>query len=296
MLNIGKRIALAYVEVDDHPLSQHRQLRAVLPVAKVENNVAVLYKSRPRLESGCGARHSVRVEAPFYVRGGFRVFPVELWKVKPESLGLNYYRQRGSTYDRGTWSFPAGRMYLTDEEKRKLIEDEKRKMEEKSFEIQGVEDKTRKITVYIRHFKVGKYIYDPEEPWADVLPPIAVYEIVSENEAKFVDVDAADYVALFLSHSVHSRSFTARLVFDNAVHVDEKRTACAIDSVVVALAWFKVGARAIINRNLPPYRGENQKWAAEVWTMSLPPQLEKVLYVDEPLLETSSTVSPEEVV
>lgn len=293
-LKVGEKIALAYVDVDDHPLVERRRVKAILPVREVKDGVAILSKIKPSIGGGCGARHAVRVEAPFYVRGGFRVVPVEMWKIKPNSLGLKFYRQRGNLHDEGIHMFPERKLYLADAEKEDLIEQERRKLKEGGFEILGFEDKSNKVVVFTRNFKVGRYLHDPEEPWADVLPPVAVYEVISENEVKLVDAETADYIALFLSHSVHSRSFTAKLIIDGAVRVDEKRTACAIDSVVVALAWLPTGRQVVINRNLPPYRGEGQRWAAEVWTMSLPPRLEKVLYVYEPL--RSDTASSEEVV
>jgi len=52
----GERVALPY-----------------LPILRVENDVAILKKTRFTIGAECGARHKVRIEAPFYVRGGFRV-------------------------------------------------------------------------------------------------------------------------------------------------------------------------------------------------------------------------------
>jgi len=45
-----------------------------LPVVKIENDVAVLAKKRIGVWAECGARHKVRVETPFFIKGGFRVF------------------------------------------------------------------------------------------------------------------------------------------------------------------------------------------------------------------------------
>jgi hypothetical protein len=52
-----------------------------LPVLRIENNVAVLKKTRFTVGAECGARHRVRVETPFYLRGGFRVEKRTMYKV-----------------------------------------------------------------------------------------------------------------------------------------------------------------------------------------------------------------------
>jgi len=148
--------------------------------------------------------------------------------------------------------------------------------------------------MFVRQFEYGTYLYDPEEPWADILPPVAVYQFISENEAKLTDTADADYVGLLLEHSAHSRSHTAKLVIDGALWVLEDKAVCAIDSNVVAFAVFRAGTRAVVNRNLPPYRGKEQEWAAEVWEMSVPPRLVTVLYSREPV--TLESISASEVI
>ena len=61
-----------------------------LPVLRVENDVAVLKKMRITVHGGCGARHQIRIESPFFIRGGFRVSRIVKYKVPGWAFTVKY--------------------------------------------------------------------------------------------------------------------------------------------------------------------------------------------------------------
>jgi len=86
----GERVALPY-----------------LPVLRIENNVAVLKKARFAVGAECGARHKVRIETPFFVRGGFRVEKKMVYKVPGDAFEVVFKTPYGSLVKRRVASYTA---------------------------------------------------------------------------------------------------------------------------------------------------------------------------------------------
>jgi hypothetical protein len=271
-----------------------------LPVFKVENGVAVLAKSRPRIAGGCGARHYVEVFAPFALRGGFRVEERELYRVTRMSLGFDFERRGGarSLEEWGTWLFPKENvlMYCSEEEVRSLLEREKKNFTEKGFNVFNERIEAPKVKVYYRRFKHGEYFQEVDSitTWfryngsTDFIKnPYMVYEFITPNEAKLVDDARVDYVLFELEHKCSSRSFAAdvKVSGDGVVWSEVKRTACAVDSVAVGFVVARYGTRVVISKNVPPYRGTTQSWEVEVWEAALPPRRLSSYFAGEPAAE-----------
>jgi hypothetical protein len=269
-----------------------------LPVLKVENGIAVLAKSRPRVAGGCGARHYVEVFAPLFIRGGFRVEEREFYRVRRFSMAFDFERRGGarSLEEWGSWYFPKEdvQMYLGDEEVRALMEREKRSFIEKGFEVRNERIEAPKVKVYYRRFGHGEYLQEVDSitVWFRyngtsefIKNPYMVYEFVTSTEAKLVDDTKVDYVLIELEHKVSSRSFAAEIKIegDGVVWKDVKRTACAVDSVAVGFIIAKYGSRVTIAKNSPPYRGSSQSWEVEVWETTLPPRRVSSWFGGEPL-------------
>jgi hypothetical protein len=269
-----------------------------LPVLKVENGVAVLAKSRPRVSGGCGARHHVEVFAPFAVRGGFRVEEREFYRVRRFSMAFDFERRGGarSLEEWGSWYFPKEdvQMYLGDEEVRALMEREKRSFIEKGFEVRNERIEAPKVKVYYRRFRHGEYFQEADSitVWFRyngtsefIKNPYMVYEFVTSTEAKLVDDTKVDYVLIELEHKVSSRTFGAEIMVDGdgVVWKGIKRTACAVDSVAVGFVIARYGSRVTIAKNAPPYRGSSQSWEVEVWEATLPPRRVSSRFAEEPL-------------
>jgi hypothetical protein len=269
-----------------------------LPVFKVENGVAVLAKSRPRVAGGCGARHYVEVFAPFALRGGFRVEEREFYRVSRMSLAFDFERKGGarSLEEWGSWYFPKEGVlwYMGEEEVKTLMEREKKNFVEKGFEVFNERVEAPKVRVYYRRFRHGEYFQEVDSVtvWFRyngssefIKNPYMVYEFISPSEAKLVDDARADYVLFEIEHKVSSRSFAAEIKIegDGVVWKDVKRTACAVDSVAVGLAVARYGTRVVISKNAPPYRGSSQSWEVEVWEATLPPRRVSSRFAEEPL-------------
>ena len=269
-----------------------------LPVFKVENGVAVLAKSRPRVAGGCGARHYVEVFAPFALRGGFRVEEREFYRVSRMSLAFDFERKGGarSLEEWGSWYFPKESVlwYMGEGEVKALLEREKKKFVEKGFEVFNERVEAPKVRVYYRRFRHGEYFQEVDSVtvWFRyngtnefTKNPYMVYEFVTPTEAKLVDADRADYVLLEVEHKVSSRTFAAEVKVegDGVVWKDIKRTACAVDSVAVGFVIARYGAKIAVVRNAPPYRGTAQSWEVEVWEATLPPRRVSSHFAEEPL-------------
>ena len=274
-----------------------------LPVFKVENGVAVLAKSRPRVAGGCGARHYVEVFAPFALRGGFRVEEREFYRVSRMSLGFDYERKDGvrALEDWGTWLFPkeSGIWYLTEGEVKTMLEAEKRNFVEKGFRVFNERVEAPKVRVYYRRFRHGEYFqevdsvtvwfrYNGTKEFAK--NPYMVYEFVSPTEAKLVDDTKVDYVLLEVEHKVSSRTFAAeiRVSGGGVVWKDIRCAACRVDSVAAGYVIARYGAKVTIAKNSPPYRGTTQGWHVEVWEAALPPRKVSSWFSEEPPAGDSS--------
>jgi len=269
-----------------------------LPVFKVENGVAVLAKSRPRVAGGCGARHYVEVFAPFAVRGGFRVEEREFYRVSRMSLAFDFERKGGarSLEEWGTWYFPKewGIWYLTENEVISMLETEKKNFLEKGFEVRNERIEAPRVRIYYRKFRHGEYFQEVDSVtfWFRyngtnefIKNPYMVYEFINPSEAKLVDDAKVDYVLIELEHKVSSRTFAAEIMVDGdgVVWKDIKRTACAVDSVAVGFVIARYGSRVTIAKNAPPYRGSSQSWEVEVWEATLPPRRVSSRFAEEPL-------------
>jgi hypothetical protein len=277
-------------------------------VFKVENNVAVLAKTRPRVAGGCGARHYVEVFAPFALRGGFRVEERELYRVTRMTLGFDFERKGGarSLEEWGTWLFPKENilMYCSEEEVRSLLEREKKNFTEKGFNVFNERIEAPKVKVYYRRFKHGEYFQEVDSitTWFRyngstefIKNPYMVYEFIAPNETKLVDDTKVDYVLFEIEHKVSSRTFAAEIrVEGDVVWKDIRRTACAVDSVAVGFVIARYGSKVTIAKNAPPYRGSMQSWEVEVWEATLPPRRVSSRFTEEP--PTASDLTATEIV
>ena len=61
-----------------------------MPIAKIENNVAVLAKAKPKLSGACGAKTETTVMMPFFVRGGFKVELSKAYKIPRHYVCVRY--------------------------------------------------------------------------------------------------------------------------------------------------------------------------------------------------------------
>jgi hypothetical protein len=264
----------------------------------VENGVAVLAKTRPKISGGCGARHHVEVTAPLFLRGGFRVEEREFYRVTRLSLGFDFERKGGarSLEEWGTWYFPKenGVWYLSESEVRSLLEREKKNFVEKGFEVFNERIEAPRVRVYYRRFQHGEFFQEVDSitVWFRyngsnefVKNPYMVYEFVSPTEAKLVNDTKADYVLIELEHKVSSRSFAAEIKVEGngVIWREVKRTACAIDSVAVGFVIARYGSKVTVAKNVPPYRGSTQSWEVEVWEAALPPRRISSRFAEEPL-------------
>ena len=255
-----------------------------LPLARIDETtgVAVLSKTRPGVVGACGARHEVRVRAPFFVRGGFRVERKEACVVLPNSI---YVKTSTPSGDIGSDLVPHRPLVYEncDVTTERIIRDSLGD-QYKILETE-VRKTPRKAIMYYRKFRHGEWMhisgrveywwrYGSEE-WRDIVPWM-VYEFVNAEEAKLIDdVSRIDYVMLRLYHTAESRSFCAaiKLLSGDVVWHDIKDTCCRINSAAVGIVIARAGTRVVLAFNSPPYRGAEQDWRIEVWEMTFPPRV-----------------------
>jgi len=275
-----------------------------LLLAKIESGVAVLDKMKPGVWGSCGARHEVRVRAPFFVRGGFRVTQREICFVKANIISVSFGSPGAGFTGHGT--LPPRSMIL--ESCEGAVERIVREFEGEGYRVHKVEvlSQPARTTAYYRKFKHGEWLYVPDHgaywraasgEWRAETPWM-VYEFISPEEAKLVDdVSRIDYVLLRVVHYVDSRSFAAdvRIHGDGVVWHEIGRTACRVTSVAAAVAVVRYGTKITVFKNSPPYRGAEQTWIAEVWEMSFPPRVVQRYTVEEPR-PLESELRPEDIV
>jgi len=272
------------------------------PVLKIENDVAILKKTRFAVGAECGARHKVRIETPFFVRGGFKVQRRTMYKVPGWAFEVAFKTPYG-TYVSGE-RVPQGNMYLDEEPNiRELAERLVREtFGSKVAEILNVEVKesVKAVDVYVRKFKHAEVLLTLSGEVLDIRKEYEgdtyfVYEFVAPDEAKLVDdTSRIDYVLLVLGHSQESRAGCAeiRVLGGDIVWSDVKRTCCAIRSSAVAVVVARYGSKIKVAYNNLPYRGCCEEWEVEEWIAEFPPRRVAQYRISEPV---STELRPEEV-
>jgi len=275
-----------------------------LPIAKIENNVAVLKKTRLVVEDSCGARHSARIETPFLIRGGFRVSRVTKYKVPSWAYTVRYETPWG-TYK--TEDVPRRQIYL--DQPPSDINSFVKELLEKEEVAKIIEVKQTKeavpVDVYIRKFQ-HVVVEIPTDDYFIHIKPLGdadkksesetyfVYEFTEQGDAKLIDdVSRIDYVLHIFTHRLSSRAYGAQIVLGDAVWKEVKYTRCATESVAVAMAVTRYGSRFTIAKNDAPYRGCCEGWVVEEWESTFPPRLTASYRSTDPL---ASDVTPEDVV
>jgi len=281
----GERIALPY-----------------LPILKVENDVAILKKVRFAVGAECGARHRVRIEAPFYVRGGFRVEKKTMYKVPGWAFEVKFKTPYGSFV---TERVPQKNMYL-DEVDERLAEKLVREMfGDKVAEIIeiNVREPVKTVDVYVRRFKHVEVLIPPDDYFFHFRhfgehsgDTYFVYEFMSPDEAKLVDdVSRIDYVLLTFGNYAESRAGCATIKLlsgDGVAWSDVKSTCCRIASNAVAVIIARYGSKLTIAKNSLPYRGCCEEWEVEEWIAEFPPRRVAQYRTTEPV---AASISPDEV-
>jgi hypothetical protein len=271
-----------------------------LPVLKIEDSVAVLKKMQPVVQGGCGARHQVRIEAPFYIRGGFKVHKTAKFKVPGWAFTVKFETpwgtirtenvpQRDVYFDR----MPDSDAALAEQLARQQYGDAVKRIVDVK-----VNEPIKTVNVYVRRFKHGTVVEIPESDYFKHVhgPYYFIYELVSNDEAKLVDDDSrVDYVLYLLDHSVESRAGCAqiKILHGDVVWSDVKRTCCAIASYAAAMVLARFGSRVVIARNKLPYRGCCEEWEVEEWESVFPPRRISSYTATEPV---ATDLKPEEVV
>jgi len=282
----GERVALSY-----------------LPVLRVENDVAILKKSRFVTTTECGARHRARIETPFFVRGGFKVQRKTMYKVPGWAFEVKFRTPYDSFV---TERVPQRNMYVDGTPTREFVERLIREMfGSKVVEIINIEvkEQPRPVDVYVRRFQHVEVLIPPDDYFIHYRhfgmhygDTYFVYEFINSDEAKLVDdVSRIDYVLFALGHSQESRAGCAQIKIlssDGVVWQDTKSTCCAIRSDAVAVAITRYGSKVTVARNNLPYRGCCEEWEVEEWIAEFPPRRVAQYRVSEPV---STELRPEEV-
>jgi len=280
----GERIALPY-----------------LPILRVENNVAILKKSRFAVGAECGSRHRVRIETLFFVRGGFKIHRSTVYEVLFRAFRVVFKTPYGSYV---TEEVPIRPMYLNEvpnvhEFAEKLVREE---FGNKVAEVVNVEvrEQVKPVDVYVREFKYAEVWLTPDGNILEIKKNYEgdtyfIYEFISETEAKLVDDDRADYVLHIFGHSQGSRAScaTIKLIGGDVVWSDIKHTCCRIASSAAAVVIARYGSRFTIAMNDLPYRGCCEKWKIEEWLAEFPPRRVSLYDAAEPA--ATSELRPEEV-
>jgi len=271
-----------------------------LPVVKIEGGVAVLAKKRVVAGAECGARHKVRVETPFFVRGGFRVERVVKYEVPWHAFRVRFRTPYDSFV---TEELPNRSMYLDEEPNVKELAEKLAREEfgNKVAQIIDVEviSAPKPVDVYVRKFKYAEVWLASDGNILEIKKNYEgssyfVYEFINESEAKLVDDDRVDYVLHIFGHDQGSRAGCATIkLLSDVVWSDVKSTCCRIASNAVAMAVARYGSRVVVAKNILPYRGCCEEWEVEEWSSEVPPRLISSYRATDP---TTSDVVPEEVV
>jgi hypothetical protein len=282
----GERIALPY-----------------LPILRIENDVAILKKSRFAVGAECGARHRVRVEAPFFVRGGFKVFETTKYKVPSSALEVRYKTQWG-TY---TVNLPKLQVYIDSPNGDALVALAKKLLKKEGIDAEIIDVKLVKemvpVAVYARRFKHVEVVIPPDDYFIHFIhfgehsgDTYFIYEFINENEAKLVDdVSRIDYVLHIFGNSAESRAgcATIKILGGDVIWSDVKSTCCKITSSAVAMVIARYGSRVTVAYNKLPYRGCCESWIVEEWISEFPPRRISQYDTTDP---TVTDLKPEEVV
>jgi hypothetical protein len=273
-----------------------------LPILKIENDVAVLKKTRFAIGAECGARHRVRIETPFYVRGGFRVQRKTMYKVPGDAFEVVFKTPYGSLAKERV---PRRSMYIDEEPNvrefaEKLVREE---FGGKVAEVANIEvkEQVKPIDVYVRKFKYAEVWLAPDGNILEIRKSYKgdtyfVYEFVSPDEAKLVDdTSRIDYVLLALGHGLESRVGCAqiKILGGDIVWQEVKSTCCAIRSGAVAVVIARYGSKVAAAYNNLPYRGCCEGWEIEEWEGTFPPRRVTSYTATEPV---ATDLKPEEVV
>jgi len=269
-----------------------------LPVLRVEGDVAVLKKMRPVAQGGCGARHQIRVEAPFFIRGGFRVAKISKFKVPGWAYTVKYETPWGTIR---TVNIPQRAVYLDSKPDdaalvEMLVKQEHGDSVRKIVDVK-VNEPIRTTDVYVRKFRHATVEMPVDDYFKYVHGPYYfVYEFVSHDEAKLIDdVDKIDYVLYIFDHSVESRAGCASIKVisnDGVVWQQSRNTCCATASYAAAIVIAQYGAKIAIAKNKLPYRGCCESWEIEEWESVFPPRRLAQYSSTEPVV---TDLKPEEV-
>jgi hypothetical protein len=251
-----------------------------LPILRVENDVAVLAKKRLEVWAECGARHKVRVETPFFVRGGFRVLRATKYEVPWHAFRVRFKTPYGSFV---TEEVPARSLYFDEPPNVRELAERLTREEfgDKVAQIIDVEvvSAPKPVGVYVRKFRHAEVIMSLGGDIIDIRKNYEgntyfTYEFISENEAKLVDDDRVDYVLHIIGHDQGSRAGCAeiKILSGDVVWSDVKRTCCRIASSAVAMIIARYGSRVVVARNELPYRGCCEEWKIEEWESVVPPR------------------------
>jgi hypothetical protein len=276
-----------------------------LPVVKIQNDVAVLKKTRLVVEDSCGARHSARIETPFLIRGGFRVSRVTKYKVPSWAFEVKFQTPYG-TYV--TERVPTRGMYLEKKRSDAELAEElvRREFGDKVQHVLDVKinEPIKIVNVYTRRFQHA-VVEIPEDDYYIHIRHLDnsegetyfVYEFTEQGDAKLIDdVSRIDYVLHIFTHRLSSRAYGAQIKIlgeGDAVWKEVKYTRCATESVAVAMVIARYGSRFAIAKNDAPYRGCCEEWAVEEWESTFPPRRVSQYRTTDP---TPTKLSTEDVV
>jgi len=259
-----------------------------LPIAKIENNVAILSKAKPKIVGACGAKTEAIVTLPFFVRGGFKMTLSRAYKIPKHYIHVKY-----TTKDSWRWEqwLPERDIYLHElpEDVNKLAEILVKRFVEvdvKSFEVVKVEGEVKQVDAYVRAFKHLQIVYPVNDffwnYWwiGDVVkaPFYAIYEFISPDEAKLVDdISRIDYIAIFRHYFLESRRACANLkIYGDVVWADSKTACCARESMAVGSAIAPRGAKIYVAK-----KTEDKRYEVEEWLMEFPPRRVALYYTDK---------------
>jgi hypothetical protein len=271
-----------------------------LPVLKIENDVAILQKTRITAQGGCGARHQVRIESPFFIRGGFRVQKTAKFKVPGWAFTVKFETPWGTVR---TENVPQRTIYLDRAPDDDMLLAETLTRQEHGDSVKKILDikvnePVKIVSVDVRKFRHGTVVEIPEDDYFKYVhgPYYFVYEFINETEAKLVDDDSrVDYVLYIFDHSQESRAGCAqiKILSGDVVWSDVKSTCCAIASYAAAMVIARYGSKVAVAYNSLPYRGCCESWTVEEWIAEFPPRRVSSYDTTEPV---ATDLKPEEVV
>jgi len=271
-----------------------------LPVLRIENDVAILQKTRISAQGGCGARHQIRIETPFFVRGGFKVAKTSKFKVPSWAFTVKFETPWGTVR---TENVPQRDTYLERKPASDYMLAEMLTRQEHGDAVKKIVDikinePVKIVDVYVRKFKHGTVVELPQDDYFKYVhgPYYFVYEFVSNDEAKLIDdTSRIDYVLYIFDHSQESRAGCAqiKILSGDVVWQQSKNTCCAIASYAATMIIARYGSKVVVARNNLPYRNCCESWSVEEWESVFPPRRVTSYDTTEPV---TTDLKPEEVV